>query len=93
MPAGRSLLELLVAGASPEELDEYAEARVDGLDEQAAAELREEHALALRVQEQMARQRSREAELSALNETARDLSEIRDLDAILGARGCCSART
>ena len=33
----------------------------------------------------MERQRSREAELSALYETARDLTAIRDLDAILAA--------
>ena len=47
--------------------------------------LREQHALALRIHEQMERQRSREAELSALYETARDLTAIRDLDAILAA--------
>ena len=33
----------------------------------------------------MARQRNREAELTALYETARDLTAIRDLDAILAA--------
>ena len=47
--------------------------------------LREQHALALRIHEQMDRQRSREAELTALYETARDLTAIRDLDAILAA--------
>ena len=39
----------------------------------------------MRIHEQMERQRSREAELSALYETARDLTAIRDLDAILAA--------
>jgi transcriptional regulator with GAF, ATPase, and Fis domain len=79
-------LEMLLAGASREDLDlVVAEAEVSGSTAEQLAGLREQHALALRMQEQMARQRSREAELSALNETARDLSEIRDLDAILAA--------
>ena len=39
----------------------------------------------MRIHEQIERQRSREAELSALYETARDLTAIRDLDAILAA--------
>ena len=49
------------------------------------AELRREYDVATRVREQMARQRAAEAELSALYETARDLTAIRDLDAILAA--------
>ncbi len=71
-------LEMLLAGASREELD----AVVDGSDD---ADLRRQHATALRIHEQMARLRSREAELTALYETARDLSGIRDVDAILTA--------
>lgn len=79
-------LELLLAGASPEDLDlVVAEAEVSGTTPDQLESLREQHALALRIHEQMARQRSREAELSALNETARDLTAIRDLDAILAA--------
>ena len=39
----------------------------------------------MRIHEQIERQRSREAELSALYETARDLTAIRDLDTILAA--------
>ena len=79
-------LELLLAGASPEDLDlVVAEAEVSGTTPEQLESLREQHALALRIHEQMARQRSREAELSALNETARDLTAIRDLDAILAA--------
>ena len=74
-------LEMLLAGASREELD----AVVEGSDDPGAAELRDQHATALRIHEQMARLRSREAELSALYETARDLSAIRDLDQVLAA--------
>ena len=50
----------------------------------AAAAARAPH-VALRIREQMARQRGREAELSALYETANDLTAIRDVDAILAA--------
>ncbi len=79
-------LEMLLAGASREDLDlVVAEAEVSGSSPEQLDALREQHALALRIHEQMARQKAREAELSALNETARDLSEIRDLDAILTA--------
>ena len=41
--------------------------------------------MAVRLREQMERQRSREAELTALYETANDLIAIRDVDAILAA--------
>ena len=79
-------LEMLLAGASREDLElVVAEAEVSGSSPEQLDALREQHALALRIHEQMARQKAREAELSALNETARDLSEIRDLDAILTA--------
>ena len=37
------------------------------------------------MREQMERQRQREAEMSALYETANDLTAIRDVDAILAA--------
>ena len=77
-------LGMLLAGATREDLDRVLAEGIGGTPEQLAA-LREEHALALRVHAQMERQRSREAELSALNETARDLSEIRDLDTTLAA--------
>ncbi len=62
-----------------------AEAEVSGSTAEQLDALRAEHALAMRIHEQMERQRSREAELSALYETARDLTAIRDLDAILAA--------
>ena len=78
-------LELLLAGASREDLDAVvAEAEAPHHPRRAEA-VREQHALALRVHEQMTRQRGREAELSALYETARDLTAIRDLDSILAA--------
>ena len=79
-------LEMLLAGASREDLDlVVAEAEVSGSSPEQLASLRERHALAMRIHEQMERQRSREAELSALYETARDLTAIRDLDTILAA--------
>ncbi len=86
MEVTAKFLEMLLAGASREDLDlVVAEAEVAGSPPEVLADLREQHALAMRVREQMERQRSREAELSALNETARDLTAIRDLDTILAA--------
>jgi len=84
MAAG--FLELLLAGASRAELDHVvASAEAAGSTPEQLAALRHERELALQVHEQMARQRSREAELSALYETASDLTAIRDLDPILAA--------
>ena len=81
-----AFLELLLAGASREDLDlVVAEAGAAGHSPERLDSLRVQHALALRVHAQMTRLRSREAELSALYETARDLTAIRDLDAILAA--------
>ena len=86
MEVTAKFLEMLLAGASREDLDlVVAEAEVSGSAPERLDALREQHALALRIQELMARQRSREAELTALYETARDLTAIRDLDAILAA--------
>ncbi len=86
MEVTAKFLEMLHAGASRADLDlVVAEAEVSGSSPEQLAALRQQHALATRVHEQMERQRSREAELSALNETARDLTAIRDLDAILTA--------
>ncbi len=72
--APRSAFDAVVAeaeraGAPPEEL----------------AALRREYDRALRLRELIARQRAREAELSALYDTASDLTAIRDVDAILAA--------
>ena len=86
MEVTAKFLEMLLAGASREDLDlVVAEAEVSGSSPEQLAALRQQHALALRIHEQTERQRSREAELSALFETARDLTAIRDLDAILAA--------
>ncbi len=77
---------MLLAGASREDLDRVlAEAAASGSSPGELEALREQHALSLRVHELITRQRHREAELSALYETARDLTAIRDLDAILAA--------
>ncbi len=73
----RTFLDLLYADAPREAYDELLER----LGEAAA----EQHALALQVRERVARHRGREAELSALYDTANDLTAIRDLDTILTA--------
>lgn len=86
MEVTAKFLEMLLAGASREDLDlVLAEAEVGGAGPEQLEALRAQHALATRLQEQIERQRSREAELSALYETARDLTAIRDLDEILAA--------
>lgn len=80
-----SFLDLLYDEAPLAAFDEHL-ARVEaGLDEPAAAAVRAEHDVALRLRDLMSRMRSREAELSALYETASDLTAIRDVDAILAA--------
>ena len=96
MEVTAQLLEMLLAGASREDLDVVvAEAEAAGSTPEQVAVLREQHAVALRIREQMDRQRQREAEMSALYETASDLTAIRDVDAILAAiarraRPCCT---
>ena len=86
MSESPSFLDLLYDDAPREAFDrlvEAAEAR--GLPEPELDELRHQHDVALRLRELIARQRAREAELSALYETAGDLTAIRDVDAILAA--------
>lgn len=87
MEVAGDILELLLAGADREQLEAtITRAEVDaGADPVARERLGRVRELAGRVREQMERQRSREAELSGLYETARDLTAIRDLDAILAA--------
>ncbi|WP_372729071.1 helix-turn-helix domain-containing protein [Nocardioides sp.] len=51
--------------------------------DEARTSLRRQYDVALRLRELIARQRAREAELSALYATASDLTAIRDVDAIL----------
>ena len=83
----RTFLDLLYADAPREAYDELRERLGDAASDQ--------HALALQVRERMARHRGREAELSALYDTANDLTAIRDLDSILtrscaGPGSCCT---
>jgi len=81
-----SFLELLYAEAPRASFDEVvAAAERDGADPGRLAELRRQYDVALRLRELIAGQRSREAELRALYDTAGDLTAIRDVDAILAA--------
>lgn len=78
------LLEMLLAGGSRDDL--AAPLQAAAADAGSAGDvrsLRRQHALAVRIHDEMADHRRRQAELSALNDTARDLNEIRDLDKIL----------
>jgi len=81
-----SFLDLLYDDAPRAAFDGLvAEAEAAGVPAGEVAELRRQHEVALRLRELTARQRSREAELSALYETASDLTAIRDVDTILTA--------
>ena len=86
MDRAHSFVELLYSEAPREAFDATLADAVKalkpgpGLDQ-----LRREHATSLRLLEQMERRRQREAELSALYDTANDLTGIRDVDAILTA--------
>ncbi|MEU8518916.1 GAF domain-containing protein [Streptomyces sp. NBC_01216] len=79
-------LELLARGAAAEAYDRpVLLARADGAGPEALAELERAKRLALRVRAELEGRRRREAELSALFETAHDLAGLRDLDAVLRA--------
>lgn len=81
-----SYLELLARGAAAEAYDRPALlARADGAGPKTLAALEHAKRLALRVRAELAERRRREAELSALFETAHDLAGLRDLDAVLRA--------
>ncbi|MGW6604391.1 helix-turn-helix domain-containing protein [Streptomyces sp. NPDC055036] len=81
-----SYLELLARGAAAEAYDRPALlARAEGAGPEALAALEHAKRLALRVRAELAERRRREAELSALFETAHDLAGLRDLDAVLRA--------
>ncbi|MFH9012044.1 GAF domain-containing protein [Streptomyces sp. NPDC017943] len=79
-------LELLARGASA---DAYEQpellARAEGRSAEWIAALAQAKPLALRVRAELEGRRRREAELSALFETAHDLAGLRDLDAVLQA--------
>ncbi|MFD5753282.1 helix-turn-helix domain-containing protein [Streptomyces sp. NPDC127033] len=81
-----SYLELLARGAAAEAYDRpVLLARADGGGPETLAALEHAKRLALRVRAELAERRRREAELSALFETAHDLAGLRDLDAVLRA--------
>ncbi|MFI9345266.1 helix-turn-helix domain-containing protein [Streptomyces sp. NPDC052773] len=79
-------LELLARGAS---VDAYEQpvllARAEGQPSERIAALERAKLLALRVRAELEGRRRREAELSALFETAHDLAGLRDVDAVLQA--------
>lgn len=80
-----TFLDLLYDEAPLSAFDEHLAAAEAGLAEAEAAVLRSEYDVAVRLRDLMGRMRSREAELSALYETASDLTAIRDVDTILAA--------
>lgn len=85
-PALRRLIDLLASGAPSEDFTEVlTEARRKGAPAQVLAEIDAAAWQALRVHRTMRQHRRREAELTALFDTAGDLAASRDLDAVLQA--------
>lgn len=79
-------LELLARGASADAYEQpVLLARAEGRPTEAIAALERAKQLALRVRAELEGRRRREAELSALFETAHDLAGLRDLDSVLQA--------
>ncbi|MEV0486968.1 GAF domain-containing protein [Streptomyces sp. NPDC050508] len=79
-------LELLARGASADAYEQpVLLARAEGRSVESIAALEHAKSLALRVRSELEGRRRREAELSALFETAHDLAGLRDLDAVLQA--------
>lgn len=79
-------LDLLARDASVEAYEQpVLRARAEGEPADRVAALEEARLLALRVRAELEGRRRREAELSALFETAHDLAGLRDLDAVLQA--------
>ncbi|MFE0802207.1 helix-turn-helix domain-containing protein [Streptomyces sp. NPDC058812] len=79
-------LELLARGASADAYEQpVLLARAEGGPAERIAALEQARNLALRVRSELEGRRRREAELSALFETAHDLAGLRDLDAVLRA--------
>ncbi|MFI5528170.1 helix-turn-helix domain-containing protein [Kitasatospora sp. NPDC051853] len=82
----RRLLDLLASGAATEDFGEVlAEARRRGAPAAVLAEIDDATWLALRVHRTLRQHRRREAELTALFDTAGDLAASRDLDSVLQA--------
>ncbi|MEE1825523.1 GAF domain-containing protein [Streptomyces sp. BE20] len=85
-PALRKLLDLLASGAATEDFtDVLAEARRRGAPAAVLDEIDEATWQALRVHRTLRQHRRREAELTALFDTAGDLAASRDLDTVLQA--------
>ncbi|MBD0692737.1 GAF domain-containing protein, partial [Streptomyces sp. CBMA123] len=85
-PALRRLLDLLASGAATEDFAEVlADARRRGAPAGVLAEIDGATWQALRVHRTLRQHRRREAELTALFDTAGDLAASRDLDAVLQA--------
>ncbi|MEU7489179.1 helix-turn-helix domain-containing protein [Streptomyces sp. NPDC042319] len=85
-PAETPFLDLLATGAPAEDFERAVlRARADGASPERLAALERAKLLALRVRTELEGRRRREAELSALYETAHDLAGLRDLDAVLRA--------
>jgi len=81
-----ALLELLIREAAPVEFEApVLAARSRGEDPEVIAELERARTLALQVRAILEQRRRREAELSALFETANDLAALREVDAVLQA--------
>ncbi|WP_433855426.1 helix-turn-helix domain-containing protein [Streptomyces kronopolitis] len=79
-----TILELLAAEAPPAELEDLVRrARAAGLEADALPRLERAEYLAAKVHTLFSRRQQREAELSALVDTARDLTLPYDLDALL----------
>lgn len=78
----RRLLDLLAADASGEQLAHVA-VEAARLPRAVRAEVEAAVEVALRIRQTLTEHRRREAELTALFDTARDLSKLRDLDEVL----------
>lgn len=84
--AGTAFLDLLARGAPADAYEQpVLLARAEGLPADRIAALERAKLLALRVRAELEGRRRREAELSALFETAHDLAGLRDVDAVLQA--------
>lgn len=85
-PSDAPFLRLLARGAPAEEYERpMLAARAEGAPPAVLAEMERARLLALRVRAELEGRRRREAELSALFETAGDLAGLRDLDSVLQA--------
>jgi sugar diacid utilization regulator/GAF domain-containing protein len=84
--AEHAFLRLLFAEAPPEAFEDPVDAaRQAGATAEELEHLQEDMVVALRIRATLAERRRREVELSALNETAADLTAMRDLGRVLQA--------